>query len=253
MSQYLPEYTVKYLTYLKRAVQEGLQDVFDHHPDPLLNTRDENYHGRTVRRGTKVTLEYPRTKDRYPAVVIRFFERSAQRMGVGHVEYLQLQDDDRYRTKMYHDIYTGDLEFGIYGLSSYDRDVMSNTVAQVITMGDLEAWTNRMWESVYGPRYSYADLADPDIENVPDAHWNFISIDRDTISGFGETQAPVPWQAEDDQLYVKQYRVAVMGEFYSVPPRDLSHELVQEVPTYPYIEDTEPVPEGDPDDLSDWM
>lgn len=250
---YTPELSVHYLTYLKTAVQTGLADVFAHHPDPLLRTRQETYNDKPVTRGTKVTLEWPKTKDRYPCIVVKFFERSIRRMGVGHFEEIYIGADDLAPTKMWHNIYDGDLEFGIYGLSNYDRDVLSDTLVQTITMGSLEGFTNRYLSAIDGPTYDYAALATHDATAVPDAHWNFISINYDAVSGFGETQAPVPWVAEDEQLYIKQYRVAMFGEFYSVPPVNRSGGLVEKVPVFPYIEDLEPIAEGDPDDPADWF
>jgi hypothetical protein len=250
---YFPELSVNYLTYLKSTIQQGLADIFAHHPDPLLRTRTEDYQGNTVTRGTKVTLEFPRTKDRYPAVVVRFFERNVSRMGVGHQEYIRLRPQDKGVYRMFHDIYDGDLEFAIYGLSNYDRDVISDTVVQAITMGQLDDWANRFVKDTFGPLYDYEALAADDLNSVPLSHWNFISINQDTISGFGETQAPAPWGPEDEQLYLKQYRVAVMGEFYSIRPDLTPHGFVEKVPVYPYVENLEPVPEGDPDDPADWQ
>lgn len=250
---YLPELSVKYKTYLKASVQQGLEAVFAAHPDPLIRTRTETFEGRVVTRGTKVTVEWPKTRDRYPAILVRFYERNVQRMGVGHEEWIQVKTADHAPVKMFHNIYDGDLEFAIYGLSNYDRDVMSDGLVQAVTMGSLEGWTNHFMTQLYGQSYDYATHADADISTVPDAHWNFVNINHDTISGFGETQAPVPWQSEDDQLYISQYRVAVMGEFYSVPPVDLSNEYVAKVPVYPYIKDIDPVPPGKPGDPAQWQ
>jgi hypothetical protein len=247
---FLPELSVKYKTYLKTAVQEGLASAA--HPDEGLKTREDTYEGKPVTRGTKVTLEWPKTRDRYPCVVVKFYERNVQRMGVGHEEWITLQTDDLAPTRMFHNIYDGDLEFAIYGLSNYDRDLMSDTIVQTMTMGWLEGWTNHFMNRLYKNQYDYASLADADITTVPDHHWNYVSLNHDTISGFGETQAPVPWDAEDEQLYICQYRVAVLGEFYSVPPTDLTNEFVANVPFFPYIEDIEDVPEGDPDDPASW-
>ena len=249
---YLPELNVKYKTYLKSSVQQGLAAVFASHPDEMLRTRQEQFEGQTVTRGTKVTLEWPRTRDRYPCIVVRFFERNVQRMGVGHEEWIKIAPDDLAPTRMFHNIYDGDLEFAIYGLSNYDRDVMSDTLVQTVTMGQLEGWTNTFMARLYSQQYNYDALADADVRSIPDHHWNYITLNHDTISGFGETQAPVPWQSEDDQLYVVQYRVAVLGEFYSVPPVDRSNEFITDVPVYPYIEDLESVPTGDPDDPAAW-
>jgi hypothetical protein len=67
----------------------GLAEVFAHHPDAMLRTHvPRNTTGNRSTRGTKVTLEWPKTKDRYPCIVVRFFERNIQRMGVGHEEWI---------------------------------------------------------------------------------------------------------------------------------------------------------------------
>lgn len=250
---YLPELSVKYKTFLKTAVQEGLAAVFAAHPDEMLRTREETFDGHPVTRGAKVTLEWPKTRDRYPCIIVRFFERNVQRMGVGHEEWIKLQSTDLAPTRMFHNIYDGDLEFAIYGLSNYDRDLMSDTLVQTLTMGWLEGWTNNFMNRLYGQSYNYAALADADIKSVPDAHWNSVTLNHDTVSGFGETQAPVPWQAEDEQLYIVQHRVALLGEFYSVPPSDVTDDFVRNVPLFPYIEDLEDVPTGDPDDPAAWQ
>lgn len=250
---YLPERTAPYKTFLKSSVQGALADVFAAHPDALLKTRTETYLGNDVTRGTKVALEWSKDKDRYPCVIVRFFERNINRMGVGHEEEILLRTDDIAPTRMLHNLYDGDLEFGIYGLSSYDRDIMSDTIVQAITMGRVETWTNNLMAGLYDEAYDYATLADADIQTVPDAHWNFVQINHDTLQGFGETQNPAPWESEDDQIYVVQYRVSVLGEFYSVPPADVAYGYVASVPVYPYIEDLEATPTGDVADPAAWI
>lgn len=252
---YLPEVSVNYKTYLKTAVQQALAAVFAAHPDELLATHeetDDTYTGGPVTRGTKVTLEFPRDKDRYPAIVIRFFERNINRMGVAHEELIQLRTVDSATTPMMHNIYDGDLEFGINGLSNIDRDLMSDTLVQALTMGTLQAWTNHFMSTLYAQSYDYETLADADIKTVPLDHWNFVQINHDTIQGFGETQEPAPWEAEDEQIYTVNYRVAVLGEFYSVPPVNVAHGFVEEVDVFPYIEDLESVPTGDAGDPAEW-
>lgn len=252
---YLPELSVKYKTYLKSAVVDALVEVFADHPDPLLATHtetDTGYGDTLLTRGTKVTLEFPKTKDRYPAIVVRFFERNVSRLGVAHEEWIYLRTADDTPTRMMHNIYDGDLEFGIYGLSNLDRDLMSDTLVQALTMGVVETWTNNLMTALYSNEYDYPTLADASILTVPDHHWNYVQINHDTLQGFGETQEPAPWEAEDEQIYMVNHRVAVLGEFYSVPPDNIAYGFVAEVPTYPYIQDLEDLPEGDPDDPADW-
>ncbi|WP_028058423.1 hypothetical protein [Candidatus Solirubrobacter pratensis] len=241
LPRYLPEKTVKYKTFLKSSVQDGLARVFANHPDDALRTtpvaRQDGTHGTE---GVKVTLEWPRDKDRYPCVVVRFFERDIQSVGVGHQEMIFVEDDDLIPMRMLHNIFTGDLEFAIYALSNLDRDLMSDTVVQTLTMGTISDYTNNFFNAVYA-----------DQDNVPDARWHFIDVSK-KVSGFGETQAPVPWQSEDEQLYIVQYRAPVTGEFYSVPPENRSGDYVRRVPIYPWIEDLETEPTG-ATDTGEWV
>jgi len=239
---YMPEKTVKYKTFLKSSLRDGLARVFANHPDESLRTRSAtNAKGYLVEEGVKVSLEWSREKDRYPAVLIRFYERDIKSIGVGHTELIQVHEDDLVPTTMMHNIFTGDIEFAVYALSNYDRDLMSDTIVQTVTMGVLEDYTNNFFNAVY---------ADEDV--VPDARWHFIDIAK-KASGFGETQAPAPWQSEDEQLYMVQYRVAVSGEFYSVPPEDRSGGgYVTSVPIYPWLEGSEDQPAGQ-DDPAPWV
>lgn len=256
MTSYLPELTVNYKTFLKTAVQQALAAAFDAHPDQLLATHQETdvaYGAAQVTRGTKITLDFPRDKDRYPVIVIRFYERNINRLGTAHEELIQLRTADSAPTPMMHNIYDGDLEFSVNALSTVDRDLISDSLVQVLTMGKLQAWTNHFMTRLYGQQYDYALLADADITSVPLDQWNFVQINHDTIQGFGETEAPAPWEAEDDQIYTVNYRVAVLGEFYSVPPANVAHGLVEAVDVFPYIEDLETEPTGDVADSAEWQ
>jgi hypothetical protein len=113
MTDYFPQKTIQYKTFVKNTMVLALQDVFRNHPDKLLQD-------------TKVSIEYPRTRAEYPVVIVRFFERDISNAGVGHKEWIK--DDDTGQTfKFEHSFYNGDIEFAIYGLSSYDRDLIADT------------------------------------------------------------------------------------------------------------------------------
>lgn len=223
----LREFTVPYKTYVKQSLVESLKVVFDAHVDPLLKS-------------TRVSIEYPNEKALYPAVIVRFFERQINNAGVGHYEILRVNNLD-FKFKHYY--YTGDIEFAIHALSSLDRDLISDSLVQTIGMGDLTDYTNRFFERIYNQ----------DITEKPKAEYNFININSDTISGFGETQNPAPWQPEDVYVYQTSYRVGIAGEFYSLPPEQhAALGYVEEVDQYPYIKDLEDIPTGRPDDPAEW-
>lgn len=223
----LTEKTVPYKTYIKRSIVEALREVFDGHVDELIGK-------------TRVTIEYPTEKASYPSIIVRFFERDIHNAGVGHDEILTVNGAD-FRFKHY--LYTGDIEFAIHALSSYDRDLLSDSLIQTLGMGDLTAYTNRFFERIYE-----ADLA-----TYPKAEYNYINLNTDRISGFGETQTPAPWQPEDVLVYQTSYRIGVFGEFYSLPPvTGDGLGYVEHVDQYPYLTDIDPVPEG-ADDPAIWL
>lgn len=216
----LPERTVPYKTYIKTALIEALRPVFSNHPDDLFKR-------------TKVTIDYPMDKASYPTIIVRFFEREIKNIGVGHMEFL-LDDDSTTHSKFKHYLYTGDIEFAVYALSSLDRDLLADTIVQTLAMGDLTAYTNNFVNRLYFPN----------VDAKPDSAWNYVNLNTDRIQGFGETQVPAPWQPEDVLLYQTSYRVGIFGEFYSLPPDMPTATTITNVNFYPYLQGIEPIPTG---------
>lgn len=143
-----------------------------------------------------------------------------------------------------HLVYQGDIELAIYALTSYDRDLIADTLIETLMMADLEPWTNELLKRIYN--------ADPNIK--PTATEHFININTDTIGPFGESQAPVPWGSEDELIYNVSYRIPVMGELYSRVPTQQVFGFVERVETYPYMGDLgDAVPDPHPEDPSPWL
>jgi hypothetical protein len=143
-----------------------------------------------------------------------------------------------------HLIYTGDLEFAIYATSSYDRDLIADSLIEILQMADLEAWTNQLLTRIYYP--------DPLVK--PTSLFHFVNLNTDRVSGFGETQSPVPWEAEDQLLYNTSYRIGVLGELYSRVPPNPVYGMVEAVDLYPYQGDIgEPKPNPHPEDPTPWV
>lgn len=224
-----PIQTIRYKTYLKETFVEALKPVFASHADALF-------------RGTKVTIETPFTEAHYPAIVIRFYERTIKNMGVGHQEWFPDEEvggtgplDSRF-IRYKHSIYTGDVEFAIYALSSLERDLLSDSLVQIISMSEMEPYTSTFLQRIYYPN----------LNTEPGAQNHMINVNTDVISGMGETQAPAPWQPEDVLVYQAAYRLGVMGEFYSRTPAPVNYGVVTGVDTFPWNPDageTEPVPD----------
>lgn len=143
-----------------------------------------------------------------------------------------------------HVIYEGDIELAVYALTSYDRDLIADTLIEVLMMADLEPWTNELLKRIYNA----------DINIKPTAAEHFININTDTIGPFGESQTPVPWGSEDELIYNVSYRIPVMGELYSRTPTQQVFGFVERVDTYPYMGDLgDPVPNPHPEDPSPWL
>lgn len=140
-----------------------------------------------------------------------------------------------------HYFYTADVEFAVYALSAYDRDLIADSLVQTIAMGRLETYTNQFFDRVY-----------PDDALYPDSDLHFIALNSDQIQGFGESQSQTPWGAEDDLLYTTSYRVGMFGELYSLPPK-LTYAIVQKLFIEPYIEGVEGQPPGLADDTAPWV
>lgn len=214
---------IRYKTYLKKAFTQGLRPVFENHPDPLVAT-------------TKVTLEMPFTEQEYPAVVIRFYERDFKNVGVAHVETIETKDSNgnftgrfqKYRHYMYH----GDIEFAVYALSTYDRDLVSDALVQMVTMGDTEIYTNALLARIYASNEISA----------PGSTSHFVNLNTDSFQGFGETAAPAPWGTEDKIVYSSSYRANISGEVYSRTLPNVDYGKLQKIEMFPYITDLEPVP-----------
>lgn len=216
-----PEKTIRYKTSIKRALVESMRDVFAEHPDSLLAK-------------TKVSIEYPQDKSRYPSLIIRFFESQIKNMGVGHYEIIDVQVATGVQKKKFkHYVYSGEVEFGIYALSSLDRDLIADTVVQTLSMGDLQDYTNRFFTRIYDSELEESKL-------------NFLNINTDVISGFGEAETPAPWEPDSQMVYQTSYRCEVGGEFYSLEDGDKVFATLEQVNQLPYVKDVEPVPDWTP-------
>jgi hypothetical protein len=219
----IPTYTIRYKTYVKEALVEALREVFADHPDEILRT-------------TNVNIDFPLTEADYPAIIIRFYERDIHNAGVGHHEFFEDESNPGRWIRYKHYLYSGDIEFAIYALSSVDRDLLSDSIVETLAMGDLSVYTNKFLTRIYAPD-STAEPASVD---------HAINLNTDQIQGFGETQMLAPWQPEDVMVYQTSYRIGIHGEIYSLTPETdgADYGLVERVDSFPYNPDAgEEVPD----------
>lgn len=219
----MPIQQIRYKHYLKKAMVQTLRPAFQNHPDPLLVD-------------TKVTLEMPVTEQAYPAIVIKFYERSFQTAGVGHEESIEVVDGNGFSTGRYqkyrHMLYKGDIEFAVYALSTYDRDLLGDYLHSALLMSDTEPQTNGILDRLYVF----------DEVSAPGSTSHAVSLNTNTIQGFGEIQNPAPWGAEDKMVYSSTYRMQVMGEVYSRTPSVVDYGKLEKVEIFPYTTGLEPIP-----------
>lgn len=238
MANYIPQYTLQYSTFIKRALVESLQAAFNAHPTAQVANAN-------------VAIDFGRERWKLPGVIIKFYERELPNAGVGHVEWgVSPQDPNPAAPTMfikyYHRLYQGDIGFDIYAMSSVDRDLVRDALIEVLTM-------NEATDSVTSGGTNFLNRFYLDMENTPYGTWHFPVLMLDKITGYGEQHQSAPWQPEDTLVYSVSYRVPIWGEFYSLTPTlPASTGLLQEVDVYPYAQNfdgvnLEPTPAENPD------
>lgn len=222
--RYVRQATLQYKTFIKRAVVEALQNAFKSHPDPELAK-------------IRIGIEYKNDRASFPAIIIKFYERDLNNIGVGHVEWgpspadpLYPEGPFTYFQKYYHRIYKGDLEFKIYGLSPVDRDKVVDGLVEILTMADVTAGGLNLLDRLY-----------EDIGKTPFSESHFLAFNTDLLNGYGEGEEIAPWIPEDTLVYTASYRLPILGEFYSkTPDEPMTTQKVQEVDVYPW-DDRDPL------------
>lgn len=225
----LPQQTIRYKTYIKKAFVEALQSVFSQHPDELLSK-------------TKIRIDFSFEETDYPAIIVRYYGRDFVNAGIGHHDVITDPiTGNRYKGQRR--IYHGDMEFAIYGLSSLDRDLIADALLQVLAMPETANYTNYFLSRIYSPK-EWEQLQGLPAATTGNAHlYHFLNVNNDVISEFGESQVPAPWMPEDVLLYQTSQRVPIMGEVLSLPP-EVVFRMIQRVRAFPYIGGLEPVPAG---------
>lgn len=128
--------------------------------------------------------------------------------------------------KFQHAFYKGSIQFAIDALSAYDRDLVSDTLVQLLAMGRLTDYTNAFFERVY-----------PETDLYPYSQLHFITLNTDRVQGGDDNNTATPWGAEDDLLYSTSYQIEMFGELYSLPPK-ITYALIKRIFLYSYIENS---------------
>lgn len=211
--QYTPQATLQYKTFIKRTIVEALQNAFAGYEESLTLGK------------AKIGLNYSTERVDFPAVIVKFYEKTIKNAGVGHVEWGEDESNPGKFIEYKHSMYQGDIALEVYGLSSLDRDTISDAIVEVVTMGEVGPESKSFSERIYEA-----------IGESPYSEWHFINVNSDLLSGYGEQQMIAPWIPEDTLVYQCEYRFPIMGEFYSLTPKagPGSTALLKEVDIYPW-------------------
>lgn len=220
-----PDQSIPYPSFLYATLIDGLRRSYVQHPDPAIKK-------------TQIIYEYTTDKVTYPLIIVRYYGRDIRNSGVGNKDQLmvegQLQAFEHY-------YYEGDIEFEIQAMDPLSRDRMTGSLVTLIASGSLGSWMGKFFDRVYG------DLASV----YPYRDYNFININSDELTPFGNVTVPAPWNAENELLFKTTLRTNVLGEFTSLPNLWPLDNAIEKILLYPYSTVSgDPVPNLDSPDGS---
>lgn len=198
-----------YKTLVKHSIVNAIRSVFDNeYPDRQL-------------RNINVNTEYPLALQDFPAIIIRYHEDLVTNAGVGHQELLY----DRYGAlrSFQHSRFEGSIEFVILGETSYDVDIVSDALIDMIRHGSLSLITSSFFTGVY---------SEAAIEGSQ------VILNTDMVYGRGDSSTMTGWLSEDARIYEAGYTVPIHGAFYSSDPEG-QLMFIREVTVYPYMDGDE--------------
>jgi len=184
------EPAVQYKRLIKRTLVAALRTVFsEEYPDPQL-------------RNLYISTDHPLKREQFPSIIINYQESYVENAGVGHVE--EILDDDFLMITLKHFRFQGKINAKCFALSPLDRDVLSDSLLELLAFGRLDLLLNKFFDVVYS--------------GVPDSAQ--ISLHSDYLSANGESTTNTLWNAEDVLIYETGYTVDCSGGFYSTMKTD---------------------------------
>jgi hypothetical protein len=213
-----PDQSIPYPSFLYATLIDGLRRSYVQHPDPAIKK-------------TQVIYEYTTNKVTYPLMIVRYYGRNIRNTGVGNKDSLLINGELQAFEHYY---YEGDIEFEIQTMDPLSRDRLVGSLVTLITSGSLGNWMGEFFDRVYG------DLADI----YPYRNYNFININSDELTPFGNVTVPAPWNAENELLFKSTHRTNILGEFTSLPNLWPLTNAIEKILLYPYsLESGDPVPD----------
>lgn len=212
---------VLYKRLVRQALVGALRSVYtvEYSEDPTLQT---------MRIATDFALE----QQTFPQIIVKFQGDFLQDMGVGHteewVDETGITTHQRYR-------WEGRVTFEIYTLSPLDRDIVFDSLSELIAFGKLDSTLFNFFDYLYGHDFGV------------DAQ---IMLNTGQMNDTGEGSMAAPWLAEDALIYTTGMSIECHGNISSVAPTPI-FARIEKIIVYPYIFGYEDTPNPDAFEI-DW-
>lgn len=185
-----------YRTFINDAVINGLRSVYN-----------GSYGRERQFQNLKVTLNFPLKQVDYPCIVVEYQGSKIYNAGVGHEEWFT--DATNILRKWNHNRFEGTLNFSLHALSPQDRDILTDSLVEILRFGRLDAQLIPFFYAFYGQPTDPVMLM-----------FNQLMLNIDEIDEGGNSAAPAPWQPEDVLVYSTELSVEVHGGYYNTYPAD---------------------------------
>lgn len=182
----------------------------------LRDAFDANYSRDSQLAGLRVTQNYPLKKIDYPCIVVEYQPQTVMTAGVGHVEWFT-DPQGRWR-KWKHNRFEGTLSLRCFALTTKDRDIIADAIAELIRFGDLDPQLNRFFEVIYPDD---ADLTAAEAAAGYAYSYNAfdqLMLNSDQLYSVGNSAQIAPWAPEDVLVYSGGWSTNLHGGYYNVYP-----------------------------------
>jgi len=177
---------------------------------------DNDYDREPQLRDLRVSADYPLRKIDYPAVVVEYSPQRVVSAGVGHEEWFT--DPAGHFRRWKHSRFEGTLTLRALALSTLDRDILADALAELVRFGDLEPQLNRFYEVIYPTEQALFD----DVADGERYSWRLfgqLMLDSDQLMAVGNSATVAPWQPEDVLVYSGGWSMNLHGGYYNSYPR----------------------------------
>lgn len=225
MSATRPQLTINYRTAIKRTFVQALQSVF------TANYVEPEF------RSLPIYPDYAYQDTKYPLIMVRYHPQRNDNAGVGHVEHFP--DSTGFPRPWGHRRFDGSIEFVCQAKSTLSRDILVDSVIEILAFGRLSSALTGFFTTVYG---------DPSAPYSLNAYLVQLHANTDLIQEGGDSQDIAPWRPEDTLIYEGSVIVPVFGGFYNMVPDGSPAPLVTAVDVVPYLFGETP-----PSDPAAWL